>query len=208
METRTSSRADRKILLTGGAGGMAQALKTKLAGSCRLHAPDRHELDVAEETAVEAYFLEQGPFDAVINNAGCIHPAAVKDSVTADWIRDIRVNLIGAYLVSRMALRQNPGALIINIASTAAYAAYAEWSSYCASKAGLVTLTKSMAREGARAFAIAAGATDTKFRDGLGLSAANLMPPAQVAETIVDILDEKYKPGDVLFVRRNEFKIL
>jgi 3-oxoacyl-[acyl-carrier protein] reductase len=208
METPTLSPADRKVLLTGGGGGIAAALRKTLEGKCLLAAPDRLHLDVTDEQAVRRCFLEQGPFDVVINNAGCIHPATVKDSVPAEWIRDIQVNLIGAYLVTRMALEQNPGAMIITIASTAGYAAYRQWSSYCASKAGVLTLTKSLALEGVKAFAVAPGATDTKFREGLGLPDAALMPPERVSELVLDIMAGRYRPGDVLFVRHNEFKVL
>ncbi len=197
----------KKALVTGGEGGMGTAIATALRNDYEVFSPDVADLDVTNHAQIEALFEKHGGFDVVVNNAGTIHPVPVKDSVPEKWINDIRVNLIAPYFISRLALQYHPEAIIINIASTAGYAAYKEWSSYCASKAGVITLTKSMANEGVQAFAISPGATDTQFRNHFDLPSDNLMPPERIGELVLEILDGKYEPGVSLFVRKNDFEI-
>lgn len=197
----------KKILITGGKGGIAQAIVEVFSARHEVHSPGRSELDVTSQESIESYFEVNGSFDVVINNAGSIHPASVIGSDRDMWINDISVNLVAPYLVSKVALEMNRNVIIINIASTAGYAAYKEWSSYCASKAGVITLTKSMANEGLRAYAISPGATDTKFRNYFDLPSNNLMPPFELTSIVDDILAGKYEPGVSIFVRKGCFEI-
>ena len=57
--------------------------------------------------------LEYGDVSVVINNAGCIHPNRLLESDSSEWIQDISVNLVGTYLVSKYALRNNQNTLIV-----------------------------------------------------------------------------------------------
>ncbi|MCG3817830.1 SDR family oxidoreductase [Photobacterium damselae] len=89
--------------------------------------------------SVNEYFLNK-LFDILINNAGSLYSSLIIDSNPELWVKDINVNLIGTYLVTRMELINNRSCLIINISSTAGYNAYKDWMSYCASKVGILKI--------------------------------------------------------------------
>lgn len=194
-----------KVLITGGSGGIAKAIAKCLNSHWVLFCPSRSELDVANLDQIEDHFKNR-KYDVVINNAGSIHVATVINSIPEKWISDIYVNLIAPYYVSRLALI-NGCRTIINISSTAGYAAYQEWSSYCASKAALITLTKCMAAEGIDAYVICPGATDTKFRSYFHLPSDNLMDPLEIGRVVLDILNKKYEPGTSIFIQKGYFAL-
>jgi len=195
-----------RVLITGGKGGIASGIAEFLHGRFELLCPSKEQLDVTKQAKVDEYLNKIEKLDILINNAGAIHPSTIIDSVPEKWINDINVNLIAPYYVSRQALKHKCKT-IINIASTAGYAAYKEWSSYCASKAGLITLTKCMAAEGIDAYAISPGATDTQFRNYFDLPSDNLMSPKVIGEIVLDILNKKYNPGVSVFVRNGTFEL-
>ncbi|MCB1377352.1 MAG: SDR family oxidoreductase [Alphaproteobacteria bacterium] len=108
---------------------------------------------------------ELGGVDVLVNNAGIMQEAPL-DAVTADHIdRHFAVNVRGAILVTReMMPHLGEGARIINIASELAYLGRANASVYCATKAAMLGLTRSWAREFAPRIlvnAVAPGPTDT-----------------------------------------------
>jgi hypothetical protein len=72
----------------------------------------------------------------------------------------------------------------------------------------LITFTKSMANDNFAAFAIAPGAVLTKFRDNFDLPNVNAQDPSEIASIVVDVLAGTYKPGDVVFSRKGERKVL
>ena len=192
------------ILITGGAGDWAVNFKKNYNSQFIITTTNRKELDVTDPSSGLAYFQDK-KFDVVINNAGCIHPERILETNTELWINDINVNLIGTFLVTKSALSMNKKAIIINISSTAAFNAYPNWSSYCASKAGVVTLSKSLANDGYNSYCLCPGAIDTKFRDKLNLSNDNVMSCKDLSKHVLDILKNKYNPGDILFFRKGEF---
>jgi NAD(P)-dependent dehydrogenase (short-subunit alcohol dehydrogenase family) len=99
----------------------------------------------AVETAVAAF----GRLDALCNVAGLIIFTNSTEMAVADWNRTLAVNLTAPFLLSRAAiphLLARDGA-IVNVASSAAFIGEAYAAAYCASKAGLVQMTKSMAME-------------------------------------------------------------
>ncbi|MBT9133631.1 MAG: 3-oxoacyl-(acyl-carrier-protein) reductase [Firmicutes bacterium] len=130
--------------------------------------------DVASEAQVEAMFTEIishfGRVDVVVNNAGITRDALMLRMKLADWQRVIDVNLTGAFLVSRAAakamIKQRSGK-IINIASVVGLCGNAGQANYASSKAGLVGLTKSLAKElasrGVTCNAIAPGFIETSM---------------------------------------------
>jgi NAD(P)-dependent dehydrogenase (short-subunit alcohol dehydrogenase family) len=194
------------ILITGGSGDLAVAIKEFFCSQFKVLSPSSKELDVTDKQSVKTYLKDKN-IDVLINNAGTIHSAGILESDMALWERDIQVNLIGTYFVTKTVLHSNKDALIINIASTAAFNAYSNWSSYCSSKAAVVTLTKSIANDNFEAYVLCPGAIRTKFRDGLGLDNSNEMAPMTVVEQIKKVLDGEYKRGDVIFFRKNEIRI-
>ena len=102
-----------------------------------------------------------------MNNAGILIDKPLLETTAADFDRLVGVNLRGAFLVGREALRmmkaQGSGR-VINVTSELAYLGRANCSLYCASKGGVLSMTRAWAREFAPAIlvnALAPGPTDT-----------------------------------------------
>jgi 3-oxoacyl-[acyl-carrier protein] reductase len=95
-----------------------------------------------------------GTVDVLVNNAGVTRDNLSVRMSEPDWDMVLNINLKGAFLCSREAARimmQQRSGRIVNIASVAGLIGTAGQANYAASKAGLIALTKSMARElGAR----------------------------------------------------------
>ena len=126
--------------------------------------------------------------DVLVNNAG-IFPTAELDAPVDDWIvawnLGLAVNLVSAAVLCKAAVNafaaQEGGGIIVNMASRAAFRGEdpAYWN-YAAAKAGLVAMTRSIARnhgrQGTTAFAIAPGYVDTafnqRFADEVGVEVA------------------------------------
>lgn len=193
-----------RVLITGGAGDWATSFKQRFSEEFDIVTPNRAELDVTDFKSVKQFFVDN-PFDIVINNAGSIHPKTLLDADTELWINDINVNLVGTFLVTKYALADNGNAIIINISSTAGFNHYANWSSYCSSKAAVISFSKCLAKDNFTVFCLCPGAIDTKFRDNLNLSNDNAMSCDELSDYVIDVIGGKYQSGDVLFFRKNEF---
>ena len=112
-----------------------------------------------------------GGIDAVVLNAGIGESHPVGDETLEGWDAVMRTNLTGAFLVARAALPglvERSGALVA-VASVNAWRAGPGWASYCTSKAGLVMLVQSIARDygpkGVRANAVLPGWVRTPMGD-------------------------------------------
>ena len=132
------------------------------------------------ERAVADNRQRLGGLDILVNNAGVIEPIAeVAASDPAVWARNIQINLIGAYNVVRAVLDAcwQGGGTIINVSSGAAYRPLEGWSGYCAGKAGLAMLTRSIALEtagtGIRIFGFSPGTIDTDMQVKIRASGIN-----------------------------------
>jgi 3-oxoacyl-[acyl-carrier protein] reductase len=113
-----------------------------------------------------------GRLDILVNNAGWSQrtPHHLLDELTDEiWDRTLNTNLRGAFYAMRAAaplLRRNPGSSIVNNASVAPFTGDGSSIVYAASKAGLISMTKSFARvlaPGVRVNAIAPGFVHTRF---------------------------------------------
>lgn len=113
------------------------------------------EADVGDEAqaraACQQAFDTLGGLDIMVNCAGVIFEKPLLEMSVDEFDRVVRVNLRGTYLMGREGIdtmkRQGRGGRIINIASELAYLGRAEYSAYCASKAAILGLTRSWARE-------------------------------------------------------------
>ncbi|MFT5641762.1 MAG: 3-oxoacyl-[acyl-carrier protein] reductase [Cyclobacteriaceae bacterium] len=129
------------------------------------------DLSKPEETGklFERVILEMGSVEILINNAGVAIPSKIdasEDAWMAAWNETMMVNLTSPAILCKKAIdhfiKRKSSGRIINISSRAAFKGdQAEYLAYAASKAGLVSLTKSIAssfgKEGIKAFVVAPG---------------------------------------------------
>jgi NAD(P)-dependent dehydrogenase (short-subunit alcohol dehydrogenase family) len=165
----------RRVLVTGGAGGLGAAISRELAGDgamvvvadLRMAAaeavaaelpPGRGhavELDVSDDAsvtrAVGAVVDEHGGIDVLVNNAGIDATAPFEEIPVEDWDRILAVNLRAPMVLCRQMfplMRSQGGGHIVNIVSTAAKRAWANASAYHATKWGLLGLSHALHVEG------------------------------------------------------------
>jgi NAD(P)-dependent dehydrogenase (short-subunit alcohol dehydrogenase family) len=152
---------------------------------------DYRTLDVTDTPAAtrlfEALVEERGRIDILVNNAGVLLTTPIERCTADDWNRIMRVNLESVFMLVQAALpcMASPGA-IVNIASTSAFVTSCGQSVYEASKAGVVSLTRSLAVELAprrlRVNAFAPGLIDTAMTRELFGDAARM--DARVREKV------------------------
>lgn len=110
-----------------------------------------------------------GKIDIVVNCAGIVLTSSIEQTSLEEWRRVMETNLYGAFFISKFAiphLKKTKGC-IINIASIAGLVGFRGLSAYCASKGGLIALSRSLALElaeyGVRVNCICPGTVDTPF---------------------------------------------
>ena len=157
-----------------------------------------------------------GTVDLLVNNAGITRDGLILTMSEADFDAVLDVNLKGAFHMIRhcagIFLRKKSGA-IVNISSVAGLMGNAGQGNYAASKAGLIGLTKSVARElaprGITCNAVAPGLIDTDMTRALPGSREELLKavplgragaPEEVAEAVAFLLQADYITGEVLRV--------
>src|SRR5262245_42502287 len=139
-------------------GGRAQAYETDVSDP------------VSARAAVDGAASDLGRPQIVVNCAGIGRFAHTHEVPFEDWQRIIGVNLTGTFLVCQASLPHllDGGGVIVNIASNAGIKAQPYSAAYCASKAGVVHLTKVLADEyikrGIRANCVAPGGIDTPLQ--------------------------------------------
>ena len=173
----------RHILITGASRGIGAAIARALASpDHRIIALSSADGDLADPAVPPRLWSEcldrlEGRIDVLINNAGVFEPNPIDEGDAewlAGWNRTLEINLTASAQLCRLAVRHwqegGRGGRIVNIASRAAYRgdSPAHWH-YAASKAGMVAMTKTIARGYARdnilAFAICPGFTMTGMAD-------------------------------------------
>lgn len=162
----------RTAIVTGAASGIGRACAalfaengaqvlavdrpgSDLAGTAQSH--DRIRVlatDIAEAGAPERIVAhavnELGGVDMLMNNAGVSHRARVEEMLAEDWDRVLAVNVRAQFLLCRAAiphLKKSTSGRIINVASVMAEATDFGLAAYCASKAGVAGLTRTLALE-------------------------------------------------------------
>jgi 3-oxoacyl-[acyl-carrier protein] reductase len=211
----------KRAIVTGGGNGIGRAFVLGLAGEgCRVAVADI-DLAGAEQTArlagergvesfavgldvgqsgqvqaaVEQVVARFGGLDILINDAGIYPRSPFLELAEAEWDRVLTTNLKGTFLCSQAAARvmvaQGSGGRIVNMASRAAFDSHPRGAHYSASKAGIVALTRGVAKELAPARitvnVIAPGVTNTRMpRQGRSeasvLGLAERIPLGRLAE--------------------------
>ena len=197
---------DRVALVTGGARGIGREIALRLASDgAKIGIVDW--ADVGQETALElekatgrptAFFKADiskeadaqaavaaieaalGPVDILVNNAGITRDGLALTMSEADWDAVLAVNLKGAFLMSKSVLRgmiKRRRGSIVNISSVVGRRGNAGQVNYSAAKAGLLGLTKTLAKEVAsrnvRVNAVAPGYIETEMTAALDDAARN-----------------------------------
>lgn len=185
--------AGQTALVTGAASGIGLATAKALArAGANVILADRNDLtraveevpgaralrvDVADPASVTALFDQAGPLDIAVNAAGILLESPTLEMTAAAFDRQIAVNLRGSFLIAQGALRamqaRGAGRLIL-IASELGHLGRADFAAYCASKAGVIGLTRALAREFAPHIlvnCVAPGPTDTPMLSAESMSA-------------------------------------
>jgi len=179
-------------LVTGGSRGIGRAIALELArAGARITLGYHRGREEAEAVAAEAggravqadvsdpeqarrLVEEAGDLDILVNNAGLTRDGLIARMADDDWRRVIDTNLGGTFFTCRAAargmMRRRTGS-IVNVTSIVALHGNAGQTNYAASKAGIIGLTKSLARElgprGVRANAVAPGYVRSRLTDEL-----------------------------------------
>ncbi len=233
---------NKAILVTGSTRGIGRGIAERLLANgaiVGIHGRNReqveticHELnaertiplagDLAEGDAatsiVTTFHAATGALDGVVNNAGGGRAIAFRGLTPEKWRKTFRINLDAAMQLSQAAyviMRRQKQGSIVNIASLAAHGP-GKWmgADYAASKAGLVSLTKSLAFEaarlGIRVNAISPGMVETDMtavlsdamRQGLNIPMGRFATPQEIGGVAAFLLSEasSYITGQVLHV--------
>ncbi len=238
----TPSLSGQVILVTGSTRGIGRATAeaaAALGAAVAVHGRDLAQVEAAcgeigsdnvfplaadfddpENAAalVEHVIERRGRIDGLVNNAGGGRPVAFRGLDLESWRATQRVNLEATFAASRAAykvMRKSGGGSIVNMASLAAHGP-GGWmgADYAASKAGMVSLTRSLALEaarfGVRCNAVSPGFIETDMTTELGddqrqrlrVPLGRLGTPAEVAAAAVFLLSpaSSYVTGQVIHV--------
>lgn len=200
----------------------AAAETEKLVADAR-GAATSSSVNIAQEKEVESFFEEildkSGRIDVLVNNAGITKDGLLVRMKETDWDIVLNINLKGAFTCTRIAakamMKQRCGR-IINMASVVGVTGNAGQANYSASKAGLIGLTKTAAKElaprGITVNAIAPGFIETDMTALLSEKARNAMldqvplgrpgQPEDVAAVVTFLASESasYITGQVIHV--------
>ncbi|NXL89900.1 CBR4 reductase, partial [Alectura lathami] len=174
--------------------------------------------DVSREEEVQRTFEELqrnlGPVNYLVNAAGINRDGLLLRTKTEDMISQIHTNLLGTMLTCKAAVKsmlQHQGGAIVNIGSVVGLKGNSGQSAYCASKAGIIGFSRSLAKEVARkqirVNVVAPGFVHTEMTAHLkedelknAIPLGRFGDPQEVAQAVVFLLESPYVTGSTLIV--------
>ncbi len=238
--------ADKIVVVTGGTRGIGRAISLHFAREgARVFAAYRENVEAAaslenEATAlpgtitslqadvgssagavalIDAAARETGGVDVLVNNAGIIRDCYLAMMSQDDWDEVLRNNLNPLFHCCKWGVRKmigRKGCAIVNLSSVSALTGAAGQTNYAASKGGIISFTKSLAREvgpmGIRVNAVAPGLIKTEMVEGMkpdqvkkiiaGSSMGRLGEPEEVAQAVAFLASSRasYINGHCLVV--------
>jgi len=179
------------------------------------------QVDVTSAAAVQEWVIgtekEVGPVDTVVTSAGIVRDAPLVMMRDEDWDQVLDINLRGTFLVCRAAvfhMMKRKSGSVVNVSSITGVSGNASQGNYAASKAGIIGLSKSLAKEvgryGIRVNTVAPGFIETDMVSQLSDSYRERMldqiplrrfgQAEEVADAIAYLADAGYVTGAVLEV--------
>jgi NAD(P)-dependent dehydrogenase (short-subunit alcohol dehydrogenase family) len=144
----------KRVVVTGGTSGIGEAtcrrFRDEGANVVSIDVDDGEETivcDVADAAQVEHAFEQIGAVDVLVANAGISIRSPFLDIREEDWRRVLDVNLTGVFRCAQQAARRMDEGVILMTASTNGLTGHENYADYNASKAGVILLARTMARE-------------------------------------------------------------
>jgi meso-butanediol dehydrogenase / (S,S)-butanediol dehydrogenase / diacetyl reductase len=141
----------KRVVVTGGSSGIGEATVRRFrdegAEVVSVALDGEIECDVADPRQVEAAFEQIGALDVLVANAGISIRSPFLDIREEDWQRVLDVNLGGVFRCAQQAARRMDTGVILMTASTNGLSGHENYADYNASKAGVILLARTMARE-------------------------------------------------------------
>lgn len=144
----------KRVVVTGGTSGIGEAtcrrFRDEGASVVSIDLDDGEDTivcDVSDAAQVERAFEQIGAVDVLVANAGISIRKPFLEIEEADWRRVLDVNLTGVFNCAQQAVRRMDEGVILMTASTNGLAGHPLYADYNASKAGVILLARTMARE-------------------------------------------------------------
>jgi len=164
--------------------------------------------DVSDPESIERLFSETesrlGKCDVLVNDAGTYVSKRIEKMTERDWDRVFAVNVRGAFLTIRRAVKSmiaRRTGTIVNVSSISGVLGpekFPGFSAYCASKAALIGFTEQLAVElgehGVRVNCVSPGSVDTAMWKAVSGGTPADMTPVEVAEVILFLASERSRP--------------
>lgn len=223
--------AGKSYLVTGGAGGIGEGIaraileaggrvalldidEAQVSATAKHLDPEGHSClamacNIANSkhvaVALNRALGHFGRLDGAVNNAGIIAMNSATDATGEEWERQLKVNVTGSFIVAQRVaahLKKHGGGAIVNVASNCGKVGYQNMAAYNASKAAVISMTRSLSMEWAadniNVNAVCPGGVDTDMLGGvaewlsprLDMTADDLlkdMKPAQMTRKILPI---------------------
>lgn len=229
----------RTCILTGASRGIGQAIAVKLSKrddiknfaliarsteglnrTKEMMDPEKnillYNIDITDDEEVQKVVKEVGNtfggIDILINSAGYADPKSLLETTVKNWETTFKVNVGSVFLITREVVKyiKKNGGKIINIASTAGSTSRPGWAAYAASKAAVISLSKTLSDElkeyGIKVYCVSPGRCATDLRRILAPEEdpTTIMQPEDVAEFVDNLVSSAgdFLDGQDIVVRK------